>query len=176
MDRASHRSVVSSRPKMSVRKNWRVSRARPTSAELLSFLPGRQQRKKTRDAAGHEKRRLLLGFPPPLPRTWCTKLATAGHSSHGAPTAVIPHLWATNNSSAAAAHLCLELGVEGVGAAGEELPDGDPPLRPARVGVEAVLALAGVRADVLPREALAVTEEGPASRRRDKTAASHQRG
>lgn len=55
-----------------------------------------------------------------------------------------------------AAHLRLELGVEGVGAAAENLPHGGPPPRPVRVRVEAVLALAGVGADVLPREALAV--------------------
>lgn len=60
-------------------------------------------------------------------------------------------------------YLCLEFGVESVGAAAEQLPNGRSPLHAVLGRVVAVLALAGVGADVLPREALTIPDE-----RRDK--------
>lgn len=53
-------------------------------------------------------------------------------------------------------HLCLELGVEGVRAAAQELPDGGASFHAVLRRVVAVLALARVGADQLPREALAI--------------------
>jgi len=66
--------------------------------------------------------------------------------------------WCPSNEEVS--YLCLELGVESVGAAAQQLPHGRPPLHPVLGRVVAVLALARVGADVLPREALAVPDDG----------------